>query len=202
MDADPPGSIFSSVSYIFGACNFLAGSIAFIPQYYEDIAGQYVGGLCYTVGSFCFCIADIAILYLLIAHKFPYIDRICLLLGSLMYVVGSSLFIPDIMEADAGDSLFIAGSTMILGCRIWLYSKTRFRFPKVVILNLVFEMLGALSFLVGPAISLAGHDTLSVALYILGSISFITAAIFNLLIELINAKKQEAGERTSEKMLE
>lgn len=99
MEADPPGSVFSSISYIIGASNFLVGSIAFIPQYYETETGQYVGGIAYTFGSFCFCIADLVILYLLVTHKFPFFDRIGLLIGSLMYVVGSSLFIPDIMRS-------------------------------------------------------------------------------------------------------
>lgn len=39
MQRDPPGSIFSSISYIIGASNFLAGSVAFIPQYYETEGG-------------------------------------------------------------------------------------------------------------------------------------------------------------------
>lgn len=114
MDTDPPGSIFSGISYIFGASNFLAGSIAFIPKYYDTLTGQYIGGICYTLGSFCFCMADLAILYLLIIYKFPYLDRIVLLLGSIMYVIGSSLFIPNIMHADAGDALFMLGLTMSL----------------------------------------------------------------------------------------
>lgn len=118
-----------------------------------------------------------------------------------MYVIGSSLFIPDIMHADAGDALFIAGSSMILGCRIWLYAKTRFRFPFIVVANLVFEMLGALSFFIGPSISLAGLDVPSVALYIAGSVFFIIAAIFNLLIEIVNKKSKEATKNIPERML-
>lgn len=78
---------------------------------------------------------------------------------------------------------------MILLCRIWLYSKTKFRFPFIVVANLVFEMSGALSFFVGPAISLAGQDVPSVVFYIIGSTSFIMAAIFNLMIEIVNKKK-------------
>ena len=54
-----------------------------------------------------------------------------------MYVIGSSLFIPEILHSDTGDSLFIAGSCMILSCRVWLYWRTRFRFPGIVVANLV-----------------------------------------------------------------
>lgn len=196
MEADPPGSIFSSIAYIIGATNFLAGSIAFIPPLYETTIAQYVGGICYSFGSLCFCVADIVILYLLVFHKFPYYDRISLLIGSIMYVVGSCLFIPDIMQAVAGNALFMGGSTMILLSRLWLYCKTKFMFPKVVVLNLVFEMGGALSFLVGPTIAIIGYDTPSVVFYIIGSLSFISASIFNLAIEIINNKKQkELGEK-------
>ena len=99
-----------------------------------------------------------------------------------MYVVGSSLFIPDIMHGVAGNALFIGGSSMILMCRLWLYSKTKFKFPFIVVANLLFEMGGAASFFIGPAISIAGFDLPSVVFYIIGSVSFISAAIFNLMI--------------------
>lgn len=139
MDPDnPPISILSSVSYVIGSINFLIGSIAFLPNYYSSIVWKYIGGITYTFGSLCFCIADIVLLHLLIAYKFPYYDRIMLILGNVIYLVGSVLFIPYVMKVDAGDGLFILGSVIMLLTRIWLYYKTKFNFPKLIIFNFTF----------------------------------------------------------------
>lgn len=51
-------------------------------------------------------------------------------------------------------------------------------------------MGGALSFTVGPAVSLAGMDVLSVVFYIVGSVFFVFAAVFNLMVEIGNNRRE------------
>ena len=189
MAVDPPGSVTSGVCYIIGALNFLIGSVADLPTL-ESLPSQYVSSLTYTFGSVCFALADIYVLLKLIKHNFSFIDRMVLLSASVMYIVGSMLYIPAMEHSNAGAALFMVGSFVIVSCRVWLYWKTKFRFEEMVVWNLVFEMGGAFAFLVGTIFAFCNKDTTEVVIYILGSCSFTVAAVFNLTIELRNRRRK------------
>ena len=89
------GNISSSILFSLGSLNFLIGSIAFIPKFYDSyLSIQYVGGLCFVVGSIMFFSTDAIVLYLLVKNKFPYSERIVMLFATLCFIIGSLFFVP------------------------------------------------------------------------------------------------------------
>lgn len=125
---------------ITGGTTFLLGSIQYLPYFSHEAKGAYL----FTIGSFCFFIADL--LDFFTHHQFgrrsshdnininsdnidsngswlvreeDSCNSLVMTTGSLSYFIGCVYFIPKLNHTDIGDILFIPGSILLFIAEVW-----------------------------------------------------------------------------------
>lgn len=121
---------------LVGGTTFLLGSIQCLPYFSHEARGAYL----FTVGSFCFFVADL--LDCVSYHQFGAIaekdtsyyrfslkqwfvreedalNSVLMTTGSLSYFIGCVYFIPSSGHTDIGDILFIPGSIVLFIAEAW-----------------------------------------------------------------------------------
>jgi len=94
--------MWHAFNYFIGGGTFLAGSILLFPIFADYLDAAEVSGWLYTVGSATFLIADITewlhYAYCDCRFKIFAINFFVSVCGSLLYLIGSACFIPEIGE--------------------------------------------------------------------------------------------------------
>lgn len=101
----------------------MVGSILLFPIFNDYVDAAEISGWLYTIGSATFLLADIT-------EWLHYVYQDCRFLnyainffvnviGSLLYLIGSACFIPEIGKFDWGMDLFIVGSSFIMVAQAW-----------------------------------------------------------------------------------
>lgn len=93
-------------NYIIGGITFFVGSMLLFPSFSDGFNAAKLSAWLYTIGSFTFLLADITewLHYFCQMCKFP-VDSINFLIsafGSLLYLIGSACFIPELDAALLG----------------------------------------------------------------------------------------------------
>ena len=212
---------------VFGALTFIVGS----AQYYPTKSRPFRGGALFTIGAVCYFCDDIAdfmgmnkINYLtcwmgntFLPHSqeppsfvewFRYhmlgLNSLLTTTGSVFYLLGCILFIPQLNSEGPGDIIFIPGSCIIMISEGWklhragcvykqedgyMYIGRSFRWIHVWKGELVFFMgdlatwLGAALFLVGSIVFLPQYDTnthdadVAASIFLIGSILYLFCAL-------------------------
>lgn len=135
MEEEPKSTVDNSLgwriwhggNYLVGGVTFFLGSLLLFPIFSNYIDASWLSAWLYTIGSATFLLADITE-WLHYVHKdcrykklvINFLVSVC---GSLLYLIGSVCFIPDVNAAVTGLYLFIFGSTLIVISQSWkLYS--------------------------------------------------------------------------------
>ena len=116
---------------IIGGTTFLLGSIQYLPYFSHEAKGAYL----FTIGSFCFFLADL--LEFVSYHQLPsgivgsnkkvgwfarsedFLNSLMMTTGSLSYFIGCVYFVPQLHHTDVGDILFIPGSVLLFIAEVW-----------------------------------------------------------------------------------
>lgn len=117
---DPPSRkwrIYHATCFFIGATFFLTASPMFYPVAYSRPYADYAAGWLWTIGSASFLVADLTEWrYLRKGHEGSIDDYnfFCSVIGSLLYFIGSGLFVPTSMNVYWGSLIFVAGSSVIV----------------------------------------------------------------------------------------
>ncbi len=115
--------MWHAVNYFIGGGAFLLGSFILFPFANEYLDAPEVSAWLYTIGSLTFLLADITEWLHYTKSDCPFltlsINFFLSVLGSLLYLVGSFLFIPVLDLAWLGSIMFIIGSAAVLLSQIW-----------------------------------------------------------------------------------
>lgn len=143
-----PSTIYNSVqwrvwhgmNYMIGGITFLLGSYMYYPSVNLTIDGYWIGAWLFTVGSFCFLLADLTEWNHFKKDCLPLNNKegfktkflaaelglnfFCSATGSFIYLLGSIFFIPNLNMLTAGEYLFIYGSIVIFLSQLWKCLRT------------------------------------------------------------------------------
>jgi len=122
--------VWHSANYCIGAVFFFFGSMLLYPYFATIFESGFYSAWLYTIGSLTFSFAD--------ATEWSYYEpivvcksRSCCLIpnlslnffmsmtGSILYLIGSAMFIPSINKAETGLLLFIIASIIIMISQAW-----------------------------------------------------------------------------------
>lgn len=123
----------------------------------------------------------------------------------MLFVAGSVVFIPGVMEEVVGDYLFIGGLLVMFGNKFWLFWlfwRTGYRFERIEVGGIVVEILGEMCFVVGIVLSLLGKDVPGVVLYIAGSCFFILCSMFSIIARVFKNKLVKEAEEIGKSMMD
>jgi hypothetical protein len=114
MAEDPPSTLERSIkwktwhyyNYFFGGITFFFGSMLLFPSFMDLLNAIKVSAWLYTLGSFTFLLADITEWLHYFSKKCLYpvnfINFLVSAFGSLLYLIGSACFIPEVNAASTG----------------------------------------------------------------------------------------------------
>jgi len=115
--------LWHSFNYFLGGGTFLVGSFILFPYFGQYFDTDNVSAYLYSIGSFTFLLADITECFHFINKGCPYmiavINYSLSVLASLLYVIGSILFIPALNSVPLGELLFDIGSGVIVFSQSW-----------------------------------------------------------------------------------
>lgn len=136
-DPSPPSTLYNgrawriwhSLNYTIGGLTFLIGSMILFPYFSPLCNNATVSAWLYSVGSFCFLLADLTEWYHYESFCSKTVRRCSYpsfsfnfalsWLGSLTYLVGSIFFLPFINFPVIASYLFIVASAIIAVAQIW-----------------------------------------------------------------------------------
>jgi hypothetical protein len=164
----------NTLVYEAGGVMFIIGSVFFLPVYEEYVA----------VGSWLFFVASI--LYIIVsAHdcveifyhpsNTPFIDAgaaASYLIGAIVFLIGSALFLPTVGKYEAGALCFIVGSLLFVAGAV----------------------LNAMQIFQAPSARAARYFLLTAVCYIIGSTMFVVASV-PYLFPFESAKDEERIDR-------
>jgi hypothetical protein len=142
--------IWHGTNYMIGGLTFLLGSIAYFPSIDSAVNGDVLGGYLFTIGSFCFLLADItewnvyrfgcvgdtnskaaAIMSHSLNAKYRRaevgLNFFFSVIGSTLYLLGSICFIPATKKLHLGELFFIYGSLIIYLSQTWKCTRSMFQ---------------------------------------------------------------------------
>ncbi len=134
--------LWHGVNYMIGGITFFIGSYMYYPSVNISLNGYVIGAWLFTVGSFCFLLADLTewnhfrngCLPLSgsegLSNKFKEaelgLNFFCSAIGSFIYLIGSIFFIPSLDMLVPGEYSFIYGSIVIFLSQSWKCWRTMF----------------------------------------------------------------------------
>lgn len=194
------GEFVNTVLYITGGIAFTAGSAFFLPQYERLVA---VGVWIYFWGSIVYAIVTIQDLLECInnlkqqnkvtrGHVIDVVAAAIYLIGTLLFIVGSYLFLPSVESIEVGAWCFIVGSVLFLigSCMNVLQIVKASSLLRLQLLNAtaVCFVTGSTLFIVGSIPFLWRTEGLQIEdnlfayvawEYIVGSLLFLAGGLFN-----------------------
>lgn len=117
---DPPSRkwrIYHATCFFIGASFFLTASPMFYPVAYSRPGADFAAAWLWIVGSASFLVADLTEWWFLRKGHENGMENytfLCSVIGSLLYLVGSCLFLPIWINFYWGSIIFIAGSAVIV----------------------------------------------------------------------------------------
>lgn len=115
--------LWHAVNYFIGGGTFLLGSFILYPFANEYMDTAEVSAWLYTIGSFTFLLADVTEWLHYTKSGCPFltlsINFLLSAFGSLLYLVGSIMFIPVLDLAWLGAVLFVLGSAAVVLSQAW-----------------------------------------------------------------------------------
>lgn len=115
-------------NHMFGDICFVFGSFALFPFLSTFINTAAVSAWFYTIGSVNIFIAEITEWIHFTSLEYPYlwisINFFLSVIGSILYLIGSIVFLPMFAKIDLGNLLFIIGSAFIFVSQIWKLART------------------------------------------------------------------------------
>jgi len=153
-----------ALTYILGSVTYVIGSVFYLPILEEKVN---VGAILFIIGSMMFSIVSCHDLLECTAtynvddtsssechkdrskHIHAIVVTICNLCGSLLYTVGSILFLPSIYLATAGAWNFIIGSSLFL---VGAFINPQQNAPSMVVA--IYSNISSISFIIGSLLFL------------------------------------------------